>query len=96
MERQTLLFEESPADPIEEQHSLEDKIEAWFAKREGIKPTIESEYQWPASRLEHEQMTALRRISNQVGRPVNQLIKEASELYAIVLSHRIEESTDQE
>ena len=85
MERQTLLFEEPPADPIEEQHSLEDKIEDWFAKREDIKPTRESEYQWPASRLEHEQMTALRRISNQVGRPVNQLIKEASELYAVVL-----------
>ena len=32
MERQTLLFDESPADPIEEQHSLEDKIEDWFTE----------------------------------------------------------------
>ena len=95
MERQALLFDESPADPIEEQHSLEDKIEHWFAEREGIKPTRESEYQWPASRLEHDQMTALRRLSNQIGRPINQLIKEAAELYAVVLSHRIADSNEQ-
>ena len=42
---------------------------------------LEAEHAWPADRLTFDRMTDLRRLSNQLGRPVNQLIREAVTLY---------------
>ena len=42
-------------------------------------------YQWPASRLSRHEMARLTIVSNRVKRPLNQLIKEAVDLYATMM-----------
>ena len=46
-------------------------------------------YQWPASRLSRYEMARLTIVSNQVKRPLNQLIKEAVDAYATKLLHEL-------
>ena len=59
--------------------TLNDLIQSFGERKHWAK--ADSEHQWPASRLTQCEMTALRRISNRVGRPVNQLIRESVEVY---------------
>lgn len=69
--------------PTESNRRLSDElitlIESFSERRHHS--AADSEHQWPASRLTQCEMTALRRISNRVGRPVNQLIRESVEVY---------------
>ena len=59
--------------------TLNDLIQSFGERKHWAK--ADSEHQWPASRLTNNEMTALRRLSNQVGRPVNQLIRESVVVY---------------
>ena len=74
---------DSDVKPTEANRQLSDElitlIESFSERRHHSK--ADSEHQWPASRLTQCEMTALRRISNRVGRPVNQLIRESVEVY---------------
>lgn len=69
--------------PEHSNHGLSDTILELmesFAQR-NYRSKGDSEHQWPASRLTQDEMTSLRRISNRIGRPVNQLILESVEVY---------------
>ena len=59
--------------------TLNDLIQSFGERKHWAK--ADSEHQWPASRLTNNEMTALGRVQIQVGRPVNQLIRESVVVY---------------
>ena len=85
----------SPADldhRCDDSQTLHDAIDAWLDRHDGSynRSKVDAAYQWPASRLAYDDVRRLTIVSNHVKRPINQLIKEAVDLYATVMLQQID------